>query len=357
MTPKTDVVRATAEQDTEWLQVTPGERLKIRVRSAQTVGAYSVLEIVADPGNGVPLLIHDREEEHFIALEGTLDIADGDGRWDAPAGTSVTVRRGAACVVQFIGHAFAHVGGFYAGLIEGLFSATVGVEDVDKITAIAARFGTRLVGPLLRGTARSIYSPQDDQWPRADQPRFTRTRMWRCRPLARASDGNCVFGEKNDRGEIAMEIHSRRSLYEIHGIIAPPQRRSRWGTIARRAVTCLLALLKRAKVVIEAELAARRDIGQLAGMNDYMLRDIGITRSEIEGSVRRPWTNIATDDEPVRSNDTRQNYSALPTVYSPDLVSEGRPERQLREIALMIEERVTAVDVPTHTAASGIGEA
>lgn len=44
---------------------------------ANHVGTYSVLEIVADPGNGVPLHIHSNEEEHFIVVEGTLDIANG----------------------------------------------------------------------------------------------------------------------------------------------------------------------------------------------------------------------------------------------------------------------------------------
>ena len=51
-----------------------------------------------------------------------------------------------------------------------------------------------------------------------------------------------------------MEMHSQRSLYEIHGISAPPRRQSRRGRIARRAITRLLAVLKRMKAAIEAEL-------------------------------------------------------------------------------------------------------
>jgi hypothetical protein len=126
-----------------------------------------------------------------------------------------------------------------------------------------------------------------------------------------------------------MEMHSRRSLYEVHGISAPPRRRSRWGAIARCAIARFLAVLKKAKAAIEAELAARCAIEELACMNDHMLRDLGIARSEIESGLRRPRVNIRTDDEPVLSNDTGQSYPALPTVNSPDLVSEGRPERQL----------------------------
>jgi quercetin dioxygenase-like cupin family protein len=161
MTPKTEEVRITPDQDSEWFRVIPGERFKIRVGSAQTMGAYSMIEVVADPGNGVPLHIHDCEEEHFIVLEGTLDIANGNRRWDAPAGASVTVRRG-------VPHAWCNPSDtplrmlvvFTPGLIEGLFRAAAGVEDVDRITAIAARYGTRLIGPPLRGTAYSLYSPQ-----------------------------------------------------------------------------------------------------------------------------------------------------------------------------------------------------
>jgi mannose-6-phosphate isomerase-like protein (cupin superfamily) len=162
MTPKAARVHFIPDQERgQWQHVTPGERFKIRVSSAQTMGAYSVIEIVADPGNGVPLHTHNREDEHFIVVEGTLDIANGDRRWDAPAGTSVTVRRG-------VPHAWCNSSDaplrmlvvFSPGQIEGLFRATAGVDDVGQITAIAARYGTKLVGPPPHGTAHSIYSPQ-----------------------------------------------------------------------------------------------------------------------------------------------------------------------------------------------------
>ena len=41
------------------------------------------------------------------------------------------------------------------------------------------------------------------------------------------------------------------------------------------------------KTAIEAELAARQAIAELASVSDYMLRDLGINRSEIEDAVRR----------------------------------------------------------------------
>ena len=91
-----------------------------------------------------------------------------------------------------------------------------------------------------------------------------------------------------------MEMHLQRSLYEIHGISGPPRRQSRWSRIARRAINRLLAALKRMKAAIQAELAARRAIEELAGMNDHMLHDLGITRGEIESVVRRPRVNVGT---------------------------------------------------------------
>ena len=160
-TQKTIETRSVHKHDEDtWLQVTPGERLKIRIPSAHTMGAYSVIEILADPRNGVPLHIHNKEEEHFIVLEGTLDIAIGDRRWDASAGTSATVKRG-------VPHAWCNPSDiplhmlvvFSPGHIDGLFKEAAGLSDVDKVTAIATRYGTQLIGPPLRGTVHSIYSP------------------------------------------------------------------------------------------------------------------------------------------------------------------------------------------------------
>ena len=128
-----------------------------------------------------------------------------------------------------------------------------------------------------------------------------------------------------------MEMHSPQSIYEIHGITIQ-RRRRRSRLIARLAFTRILAFLKRIKIAIEAELAARHAIAELASMNDRMLRDLGITRSEIENVVRRPQSNVGTDDGPVFSNDTGQSYPALPTISSPDLASEGRSEQQLRRL-------------------------
>ena len=40
----------------QWLQITPGERFKIRISVEETEGAFAMLEMVADPQNGVPCI-------------------------------------------------------------------------------------------------------------------------------------------------------------------------------------------------------------------------------------------------------------------------------------------------------------
>ena len=80
--------------ESEWLETTPGERFKIRTSATDTDGTYLVLETEAAPQIGVPLHTHDNEEEHFIVVEGTVQIAVGGSTSDFHAGTSVTVGKG-----------------------------------------------------------------------------------------------------------------------------------------------------------------------------------------------------------------------------------------------------------------------
>src|SRR5260370_33277605 len=53
-----------------------------------------MVEVGADPRNGVPIHIHKNEDEHFLVLEGTLHIVIGDVTLDVRAGTAVTVSKG-----------------------------------------------------------------------------------------------------------------------------------------------------------------------------------------------------------------------------------------------------------------------
>ncbi|ADV84455.1 cupin domain-containing protein [Terriglobus saanensis] len=135
-----------------WLQTRPGELCAIRVDSAETNGTYSVVEIVASPGDSTPIHVHAREDEHFVILEGTARIAYGEKTFDAPTGTSISLMRG-------ISHAWGNpspdsklrmlVTCTPGGAEEALRLIAKG-GDID-LMAIAKKSGVEILGPPLLG--------------------------------------------------------------------------------------------------------------------------------------------------------------------------------------------------------------
>ena len=74
-------------------------------------------------------------------------------------------------------------------------------------------------------------------------------------------------------------MQSPRSPYVMHGRAAYARPPLRWASH-------LVAALQRLRSVIEAERRERRAIIELERLDDRMLRDIGIDRSEIDRAVR-----------------------------------------------------------------------
>jgi quercetin dioxygenase-like cupin family protein len=149
------------ELEDEWSEVTRGERYIIRTTSEETNGAYSMLEVVADPRNGVPMHVHDNGEEHFIILEGKALIANGNSRAEVTAGSSITIGRG-------VPHAWCNLSQdaplrmlvlFSPGGLEELFRKNAGTEPADMV-ALANKFGTRITGPALFDDLYTISSPR-----------------------------------------------------------------------------------------------------------------------------------------------------------------------------------------------------
>jgi mannose-6-phosphate isomerase-like protein (cupin superfamily) len=149
------------KREDEWSEVTRGERYVIRITSEEANGTYSMLEVVADPRNGVPMHVHDNEEEHFIILEGKALIANGDSRAEVGAGASVTIGKG-------VHHAWCNPSDdtplrmlvlFTPGGLEELFRKNAGTKPADMI-ALATKFGTRITGPALFDDLHTISSPR-----------------------------------------------------------------------------------------------------------------------------------------------------------------------------------------------------
>jgi len=78
-----------------------------------------------------------------------------------------------------------------------------------------------------------------------------------------------------------MVMQSAQFFRRTKGINAEARLQSRW-------LMRLFAALAKARSAIQSELRAHRDAAELASMDDRMLRDIGISRSEIDSLVRWP---------------------------------------------------------------------
>jgi mannose-6-phosphate isomerase-like protein (cupin superfamily) len=117
------------------------------VPAADTNGAYSLVEIVSDPGDGTPLHVHQNEDEYLFVLEGTARVAVGDKIFDAKAGTMATLPRN-------IPHAWGNRSDLRLriaaiccpGGVEEALRIVAGGGLID-IPALAERFGVVALGP------------------------------------------------------------------------------------------------------------------------------------------------------------------------------------------------------------------
>lgn len=141
----------TNASNSEWLKTRPGERCLIRVSAADTDGAYSVVEILAEAGDSTPIHVHQNEDEHFHILEGSARIAYGDETFDAAAGETVSLRRG-------VPHAWGNAS--VSPLRMVVIASPGGCEEVLRIiakggdidfAALLKKFKIRNIGPPLLG--------------------------------------------------------------------------------------------------------------------------------------------------------------------------------------------------------------
>ena len=147
----------------EWREVIAGEKFIIRTSVKETAGRYTVIEITAEPRNGVPMHVHAEEEEHFIVLEGNVHLVNGDQTSILSAGDSATVKRGTP-------HAWGNLSDenlrmliiFSPGDMEEAFRH-IGSSDAGHLAAIAEsaeRRGTVITGPPPFANIYSVMSPR-----------------------------------------------------------------------------------------------------------------------------------------------------------------------------------------------------
>ena len=71
-----------------------GELVTYKITSEQTGGAYSLFEVVSQPGGGPPPHVQHREDEAFYVLEGEYEFLDESRTMRVGAGSLVYVSKG-----------------------------------------------------------------------------------------------------------------------------------------------------------------------------------------------------------------------------------------------------------------------
>jgi mannose-6-phosphate isomerase-like protein (cupin superfamily) len=135
------------------IEVLPGETVTFKATSADTDGAYTLIEVIDQPQAGPPLHLHRREDESFYILEGTFAFQIGDLALTATPGWFMTAPKGVPHSYKNIGTTPAKMLAFFvpAGMenfFEDLSKLTAaGTLDIDSIVTVAAKQGIEVVSP------------------------------------------------------------------------------------------------------------------------------------------------------------------------------------------------------------------
>ena len=135
-----------------------GDTLWFKATSAETGGAYTVIEVISLPGNGPPPHLHENEDESIYVIDGEFEILLGAKTMRAEPGTFVFVPKRTV-------HRFRCIGGgpgrlllhFTPGGIEGFFreagvpatsdglAPSVDSAEITRTEMAGKRYGLRVV--------------------------------------------------------------------------------------------------------------------------------------------------------------------------------------------------------------------
>lgn len=118
-----------------------------------TDGAYYVFQVVTPPGLGLPLHVHEREDELIYVIEGEFEIFLGDKKFLAKAGDHIFFPRGVAHAFQNAGSKAATAvftvspGASFEVFFDKLAALPPGPPDMQKIIGIFAEHGMEVLLP------------------------------------------------------------------------------------------------------------------------------------------------------------------------------------------------------------------
>lgn len=133
-----------------------GEVITCKVTSAETNGAYSVVEEVTPPQGGPPLHVHQHEDEMFYILEGVCEVQCGHQTFKATQGSLAILPRNIPHGFRNIGTTSSKIlvtispGGFERFFEEVSQLLTDKPPDMGRIMAIARKYDLELLPPSQR---------------------------------------------------------------------------------------------------------------------------------------------------------------------------------------------------------------
>jgi quercetin dioxygenase-like cupin family protein len=127
--------------------------IRTLISSADSNGAISILQIVAQPQSGPPLHVHAREDELIFVEEGDVGFFCEGRLWRGTPGTQVFLPRGVPHTWYNYGATPARllvtcVPGGFEGYFAAVLARTAGMTDIAPgLAAAGAAFGIELLGP------------------------------------------------------------------------------------------------------------------------------------------------------------------------------------------------------------------
>ena len=142
-----------------------GEVVTYKITSERTGGAYSLFEVMSEPGNGLPPHVQHREDEAFYVLEGEYEFLDNGHTMRVGQGSLVYVPKGNLHTYKNVGMTPGKMlvsqtpGGLHERFFEEIgqeeaqdkFKPTAheGQLDAERIVTIAATYGIEIPPPTL----------------------------------------------------------------------------------------------------------------------------------------------------------------------------------------------------------------
>jgi quercetin dioxygenase-like cupin family protein len=138
-----------------------GDYYTVKASGADTGGAFTLIEVRVPPQSGPPPHVHRREDEAFYILDGEFEVHIDNQRLTAGPGSWVTLAKGSLHHFKNIGPMpakmliFATPAGLDQFFLEAGGEATdaspessaVRPEDIEKLLAVAPRYGIEIKLP------------------------------------------------------------------------------------------------------------------------------------------------------------------------------------------------------------------